>query len=239
MPSSVLDLGVGAELAPGDEVGRQLELGVAEQRLRGLQARLLAQRRAHVVALGLEEREAHRAADQDRVGLLEERLEHADLVRHLRAADDRHQRALRVLEDAVEGRDLALEQAPRRGRQQVRDALGGGVRPVGGAERVVDVDVGELRVALGQRGVVLGLALEKAHVLDHHDVALGHVVEVGREHHVDAEQLAEAVRRGLERELLVTPLRAGPGGRAARARSPPSPATPSGSAAPPGFARRR
>ena len=36
-------------------------------------------------------------------------------------------------------------------RQQVRDALGRGVRAVRGAERVVDVDVGELRVALGQR----------------------------------------------------------------------------------------
>ena len=41
-----------------------------------------------------EEREAHRAADQDRVGALEERVDDADLVGHLRAADDRDERAL-------------------------------------------------------------------------------------------------------------------------------------------------
>ena len=95
-----------------------------------------------------EEREAHGAADQHRVGALQERVEDADLVGHLRAADDRHERALRVLEDAGERRDLALEQPPRRRRQQVRDRLGRGVRAVRGAERVVDVDVGERGVAL-------------------------------------------------------------------------------------------
>ena len=45
----------------------------------------------------------------------------------------------------LQRRDLALEQPARRARQQVRDGLGGGVRAVGGAERVVDVDVGERR----------------------------------------------------------------------------------------------
>ena len=49
---------------------------------------------------------------------------------------------------------------------------------MGGAERVVDVDVGERRVALGQLRVVLRLALLVADVLEHHDVAVGHVVEV-------------------------------------------------------------
>ena len=92
-------------------------------------------------------------------------------------------------------------------RQQVRDALGRGVRAVRGPERVVDVHVGQLRVALGQGCVVLGLALEEAHVLDHHDVALGHVVEVGRERDLDAEQLTQTLRGGLERELLVHALR--------------------------------
>ena len=167
----------------------------------------LAQRGADVVALGLEEREAHRAADQDRVRALEEGLQHADLVRHLGAADDRDERPLRVFEDAVERRHLALEQPARGAGQQVGDALGRGVRAVRGPERVVDIHVGQLRVALGQRCVVLGLALEEAHVLDHHDVALGHVVEVGRERDLDAEQLTQTLRGGLERELLVHALR--------------------------------
>ena len=38
------------------------------------------------------------------------RLEDADLVGHLRAADDGDKRALGVLEDAAQGRNLALEQ---------------------------------------------------------------------------------------------------------------------------------
>ena len=67
------------------------------------------------MALGLEEREAHRAADQDRVGALEERVEHADLVGHLRAADDRDERRAagpRGCRCSVV--DLALEQPARR-----------------------------------------------------------------------------------------------------------------------------
>ena len=114
------------------------------------------------VAGRLEEREAHGAADQHGVGALQERLEHADLVRHLRAADHGHQRPPRVLEDAVQRRHLALEQPPGGARQQVRHALGGGVRAVRRAERVVDVDVGERRVALGQRRVVLRLARRRS-----------------------------------------------------------------------------
>ena len=61
---------------------------------RGLEALLLAQRVADVVALRLEEREAHRAADEDPVGAGQERLEHADLVGHLGAADDGDERPL-------------------------------------------------------------------------------------------------------------------------------------------------
>ena len=56
---------------PSDEVDGQAQLAVAARssaRARGLDALRLAQRRADLVALGLEEREAHRAADQDRVG---------------------------------------------------------------------------------------------------------------------------------------------------------------------------
>ena len=156
------------------------------------------------------------------VGALEERVEDADLVGHLGAADDRHQRPLRLLEDPGERRDLALEQPPRRRRQQVRDRLGRGVRAVRGAERVVDVDVGERRVALRELLVVLGLPRLVADVLHHHDVNVGDVVEVGRERHVGLEQLARAARRPASAR---TPAR-GPwgarGGRAARAAPRPS-----------------
>ena len=46
---------------------------------------------------------------------------------------------LRPVEQLAELLELALEEQPRVGRQQVSDALGRGVRPVRRAERVVDV----------------------------------------------------------------------------------------------------
>ena len=144
---------------------------------------------------------------EDPVGGLEEGLEHADLVRHLGAPDDRHERALGRGEDALERRDLALQQAAGSARQQVRHGLGGGVRAVGGAERVVDVDVGQRGVALRQLGVVLRLARLEADVLEHHDVPVGHVVEGGRQHDLLPQQLGEPVGRGPERVLLLAPLR--------------------------------
>ena len=160
-----------------------------------------------VVALGLEEREAHRAADEHGVGALQEGLEHADLVGDLRAADDRHERAGRVLEDARERLDLALEQQPGGVRQQLGDAHGRGVRAVRGAERVVHVDVGQRGVALRQLGVVLGLPRLVADVLEHHELGVGDVVEVGGEHDVGAEQLAEVLGDGLQRQLGLAVLR--------------------------------
>ena len=56
-------------------------------------------------------------------------------------------------------------------RQQVRDALGAGVRAVRGAERVVDVDVGERGERARELGVVGCLARLEAHVLQQQDLA--------------------------------------------------------------------
>ena len=144
--------------------------GRVEDPPRRIDALGLAERVADLVALGGEERKAHRAADEDRVGAIEERLEDADLVGHLGAADDRDERTLRVLEDAAERLDLALEQLAGGARQEVRDALGRRVGAVRGAERVVDVDVGERGVALCQLRVVLRLALLEAKVLEEEDL---------------------------------------------------------------------
>ena len=191
-----------------------------EQLARGLEVLVLAQRVADRVALGGEEREAHRAADEDRVGALQEGVEHADLVGHLGAADDRHERARRVLEDAGERPHLALEQPPGGARQQVRDALGRGVRAVRGAERVVDVDVGERGVALRELGVVLRLPRLEADVLEHHDVAVGHVVEVGRELHLGLQQLAQARRRRAPARATRRGPWAGRGARSSSRRAP-------------------
>ena len=76
---------------------------------------------------------------------------------------------------------LALQEQARGARQQVRDALGRGVRAVRRAEGVVDVDVGERGQARGELGIVLRLPRLEADVLEHDDVAVGDVVEVGGE----------------------------------------------------------
>ena len=126
---------------------RQLEAGSrrsarSSARRARLDALLLAQRVADLVALRAEEGKAHGAADQDGVGRLEEALDDADLVRHLRAADHGDERAPGS-SSMRERLHLASQEAARGGRPQMRHALGAGVSAVRGAEGVVDVDVGQ------------------------------------------------------------------------------------------------
>jgi hypothetical protein len=120
---------------------------------------------------------------------------------------DGDERALRVGDDPLERLDLALEQQAGGARQQPGDPVRRGVRAVRGAERVVDVGVGQVGVALRQLGVVLRLALLVADVLEHHDVAVRDAVERLGERHVDAEQLARALRHRLQAELGLAVLR--------------------------------
>ena len=173
------------------------------------------------------------------VGAVEERVEHADLVGHLGAADDRHQRPLRFLEDPVQRRDLALDQPSRGRRQQVRHRLGRGVRAVRGAEGVVDVDVGERGVALGQLGVVLRLPRLVADVLEHHDFDVGDLVEVWAPARPRPRAARAAARPPASARTPAPVLRAARGGRAARAARRPSRAAPPASGARRGCARRR
>ncbi len=74
--------------------------GAREQPAGVLGVLLAAQRLADRVTLRAQEREAHRAADHHHVGQLQEAVDHADLVGHLRSADDRHERWRGMLEDA-------------------------------------------------------------------------------------------------------------------------------------------
>ena len=86
-----------------------------------------------------------------------------------------------------------------------------------GAERVVDVDVGELGELRGELGVVLRLTLLVADVLEHEDVAgrevvgeRSHVVadDRRRERHVGPGELGESIRRRAQRQLRLAILRA-------------------------------
>ena len=93
--------------------------------------------------LGDEEGERHAAADDEHIDHVDEPVDHAELVRDLAAAEDGDERVLRVGQHGRQRLDLAGEQEPGIGRKELRDARGGGVRAVRGAERVVDVQVRE------------------------------------------------------------------------------------------------
>ncbi len=128
---------------------------------------LLGEKRvADADASRLEEREAHRAADQHLVRDLQETVEDTDLVRHLGSAENHDQRPLGVVAERRQLGELALEQEPCVRRQEVRHALGRRVGAVRGAERVVHVEVCQIGQASGEVGVVLRLPLLPAAVLE-------------------------------------------------------------------------
>ncbi len=121
---------------------------------------------------------------------------------------------LRRLEDPGQRRHLALQEVAGGGRQQVRDALGGGVGAVSGAERIVDVDIGEPRQGLGEGRIVCLLGGMEPQVLEEDDIAVGHARDqrldagahaVGRHRDGGAEQLREPDGRGPQRALRSDP----------------------------------
>ena len=165
----------GFELRRDDVIGGQRERdpgrrGALLELPRLVEQIVLDQRLADRDAARLQEGVGHRPADAERVDLAEEVLDHLELVRDLGAADDRHERAIRVVQRLAEVGDLGGHQQAGRGHRHVRDdALGRGVGAVRRAERVVDVDVDALGELLGEAGVVLLLFRVEAQVLEQHD----------------------------------------------------------------------
>ena len=155
----------------GDDEGAARGAGLGEDLARDRDLVPGALGRADLVALGGEERVGHGAADEHRVGDGEHVPDEADLVRDLEAAEDHDERPRRVAQQAAEDLELLGHEQPGDRGQVVRDALGGGVRPVRRAEGVVDVDVAQRRQLLGEPGVVAGLLRVEAEVLEQQDVA--------------------------------------------------------------------
>src|SRR5690606_33117795 len=96
--------GVGGEAVGDDVVGGEEEpaAGALVEAPGLLQPVLLHERGAGLVAEGAEERVRHRPADEHGVGLLQQRLDDADLVRDLGAAEDGDERAVGVVERLLE-----------------------------------------------------------------------------------------------------------------------------------------
>ena len=129
----------------------------------------LEQRVADRLALRGEEREAHRAADHDRVDDAEQRLDDAELVGDLGAAEHGDERALRLVAQAEQDVDLLLQQPPHRRRHELRRPDDRGVGAMRGAERVVDVGVDAVDELRHERRVVALLARIEAQVLEQLD----------------------------------------------------------------------
>ena len=138
----------------------------------------LDQRVAHREPLGGQERRRHGPADQQQVAAVEEGVDHADLVAHLRPAEEGHERPVGPLQQPAEGLHL-VEQQPAGGPgDEPGRADDRGVGPVGGSEGVVDVAVGQPGQGGGEvhRHLVigaLGLPRLEPQVLQHHHRARG------------------------------------------------------------------
>ena len=72
------------------------------------------------------------------------------------------------------------------------------------AEGIVDIGIGERAEPRGQHRIVVGLPGLEADVLEHHDVAVHDVLEVGRERDVLAEQLRQARGHRPQRQRRLT-----------------------------------
>jgi hypothetical protein len=102
--------------------GRRSSLAAGRQdAARRLEPLLLAQRVADLAAARLEERKAHRAADQDPSALWRN-ASSTPILSVTLAPPTTATSGRSGLEDARQRRHLALEQAPGRARQQLRDA---------------------------------------------------------------------------------------------------------------------
>src|SRR5699024_7333994 len=127
---------------------------------------------AHVIALGSQEGVGHTAAGDQGVHLLQQVLDDVQLVGNLGAAQNSHEGTLGSSQSLAHDGNFLLHQVAGNGRQVVSHAGGGGVGTVSGAESVVYKDVSHGSQFLGQLGIVLGLALHVADILQEHHVAV-------------------------------------------------------------------
>ncbi len=129
----------------------------------------LTQRVADGMTLRREEREAHASTDHERIDGVEQRVDHAELVGHLRAAEHGDEGASRVLAQTEQHVDL-LGQQPARGARKslwrTDDRRMGAVRR---AERVVHVGVEAGDQPIDERRVVRLFARVVPEVLDELD----------------------------------------------------------------------
>ncbi len=155
------------------------------------------------VALGFAEGVCHSSANEECVGFFHERGDDLDFIGDLGAAHDHEEGAFRILQLGIEIFEFALdEEAHGGGGDDLGHPLRGGVGAVGGAEGVIDEDVGLSGEFLGEGGVVRLLLAVETGVLEHEHLAWLEVLALFRSFGADAvggsfdvfsEDLAEAL----------------------------------------------
>ncbi len=191
---------------------------------RGLLEKLAGQRDVLLVHLGRTDADAlrrqkgirHSPADDHGVHFAQQTLNHLDLVGHLCAAQDRHERFLRRVEHPAQVFDLLLHEETGGGRQVLGHAAHGDVLVLHGAEGVIHVEVaqsGQLaREPVGDLLVLLLFLRMEPQVLQQHDVPRLHLSHCALHlrsdavlHHRNllAEQLLQANRHRSKRILRI------------------------------------
>ena len=133
---------VGQHVIDGQQKAHSFLLGFLERFTSHVELVGFHQRLAHVLSLGLEEGISHAAADEQRVDLAQQVVDHLDLVGDLSPAEDRDKRLLRSFQGFAQVIQLLFQQQPGCGlRDKMGDALGRSVRPMSAAKGVVHIDV--------------------------------------------------------------------------------------------------
>src|SRR5271157_5397145 len=133
---------------------------------------------ARRVALRLEKRVGHGAADQELVNFLEQGLDDQNLVGNFGSAHDGHIGTLGVAQERVEDLQFLLDQkanGPSVGGELLGRRNHGSLVAVASTEGVIDIGVRQGGHLLGERRVALLLTLVETHVLENHDLARGKV----------------------------------------------------------------
>jgi len=155
-----LGVGVGREAVGEDMVGGEEKFdavlfGFGEGGFGDVDLVGFDQRFAGGLTLCVEEGVGHAAADDDGVRLIEQVVDHVNLVGDLGSADDGDEGFYGVGDGLREVGEFFFEKEAGGGLLDVvRNALGGGVGAVGAAEGVVDVKLAELGESLGEFGIV-------------------------------------------------------------------------------------
>lgn len=206
--------GVGFELGGADDIGGDVDfVGVVREELSGVSEAIGVEKALpDFVTLGFEEGEGHASADDEVVDFGEEGLDDLDLVSDLRSTEDGDKRALGGVEGSAEVFELFLDEEAGVCGEMVGDAFGAGVGAVGGAEGIVDIELGEGGELGGEVGIVGFFLGVEANVFEEADLAVFEGVgalgdfgadNIGEKGDVLDEELGQASGDGGESEFGV------------------------------------